>query len=263
MNLGFWMIFLLIPLVGAILAMIAAAPEDMPQPNIQNNMVTEKSRETVSEPPSSLAVPVPGAENVPEMIVEEESLSIEEEHLSIEEDTVLTDVQEFSLQKDTDLEIDAEIQLMKKRIVSILAAEEDSFHHNTAENMAKVEELEKMIEEFHKMIGKPKPAPVSTAPLQVEVNIPTGSGIVGCELKMKCYIPSSVTVAPGGTVIWFNDDTVHHTVTSGTISGGHDGEFASPLFIGNSTFSHTFDEEGVYDYFCIVHPWMTGTVEVS
>ena len=80
---------------------------------------------------------------------------------------------------------------------------------------------------------------------------------------MKCYIPSSVTVAPGGTVIWFNDDTVHHTVTSGTISGGHDGEFASPLFIGNSTFSHTFDEEGVYDYFCIVHPWMTGTVEVS
>ena len=256
MKLGFWMIFLLIPLVAAILAMIAAAPEDIPQPNIQSEMITDKSGKTMTEPLSSSAVPAPGAENVPEMIVEEE-------HLSVEEDAVFTDVQEFSLLKETDLEIDAEIQLMKKKIVMILAAEEDSFHHNTAANEATIEELEGMIEELEWMIGKPKPAPVSTAPFQVEVNIPTGSGIVGCELKMKCYIPSSVTVAVGGTVIWFNDDTVHHTVTSGTKSDGHDNKFASPLFMTNSTFSHTFDKEGVYDYFCLVHPWMTGTVQVS
>jgi len=256
MKLGFWMIFLLIPLVGAILAMIAVAPEDIPQQNIQSEMVTEKSGENLSEPPLSSAVPAPGAENVPEMIVEEESSSIEE-------GTIVTDVQEFLLQKETDLDIDAEVQLMKNRIQRILAAEEDSFHHNTAANEAAIEELEGLIEELDKMIGKPKPAPVSTAPFQVEVNIPTGSGIVGCELKMKCYIPSSVTVAVGGTVIWFNDDTVHHTVTSGTISDGHDNKFASPLFMTDSTFSHTFDEEGVYDYFCIVHPWMTGTVQVS
>jgi len=256
MKLGFWMIFLLIPLVGAILAMIAVAPEDIPQPNIQSEMITEKSRENLSEPPLSSAVPAPGAVNVPEMIVEEESLSIEEE-------TILSDVQEFLIQKETDLDVDAEIQLMKKRIQSILAAEEDGFHHNTAENMAKVAELEGMIEESHEMIGKPKPPTVSTAPFQVEVNIPTRSGIVGCELKMKCYIPSSVIVAVGGTVIWFNDDTVHHTVTSGTKSDGHDNKFASPLFMGDSTFSHTFDEEGLYDYFCLVHPWMTGTVQVS
>lgn len=256
MKLGFWMIFLLIPLVGAILAMIAVAPEDIPQPNMQSEMVTEKSGKTVPEPPSSSAVPAPGVENVPEMIVEEE-------HLSIEEEIVLTDVHEFLLQKETDLDYDAEIQLMKKQIQRILVAEEEGFHHNTAANEAAIEELEGMIEELEKTIGKPKPAPVSTAPFQVEVNIPTGSGIVGCELKMKCYIPSSVTVAVGGTVIWFNDDTVHHTVTSGTKSDGHDNKFGSPLFMADSTFSHTFDEEGVYDYFCIVHPWMTGIVQVS
>jgi plastocyanin len=184
MKLGFWMIFLLIPLVGAILAMIAAAPEDIPQPDIQSEMVTEKSTETISEPPPSLAVPAPEAENVPEMIVEEE--------------------------------------------------------------------LEKMIE-------KPEP----TASFQVEVNIPTGSGIVGCELTMECYIPSTVTVSVGGIVIWFNDDTVPHTVTSGSMSDGHDAKFDSGLFMADSTFSRTFDEEGVYDYFCIVHPWMAGTVQVS
>jgi len=257
------MIFLLIPLVGAILAMIVTAPEDIPQPNMQSEMVTEKSGKTMPAPPSSLAVPAPGAENVPEMIVEEE-------HLSIEEEMVLTDVDKFLLQRDSDLEIDAEIQKIKKQIQRIIAAEEDGFHHNTAANEAAIEELEGMIEELEKLIGKPKlTAPfqvevnIPTESFQVEVNIPTGSGIVGCEQTMECYIPSTVTVPVGGTVIWFNDDVVPHTVTSGTESDGHDAKFDSGLFVADLTFSHTFDEEGVYDYFCVVHPWMAGTVQVS
>ena len=196
MNLGYWMIFLLIPLVGAILAMIVIAPEDIPQPKIQPEIATEKSTEIESEPSTSSKVPAPGFENVPEMIIQEESISIEEEP-------------------------------------------------GKTEPEAMVKERE------------------PSAADKVEVNIPTGSSIPGCEETMKCFIPSSVTVAVGGTVTWFNGDTAAHTVTSGTTTDGPDGIFDSNLFLVDASFSHTFEEEGAYDYFCVVHPWMTGTVKVS
>ena len=196
MNLGYWMIFLLIPLVGAILAMIVIAPEDIPQPKIQPEIATEKSNEIESEPLTSSKVPAPGFENVPEMIIQEESISIEEE-------------------------------------------------------LGKTEP-EAMVKERE-----------PSAADKVKVNIPTGSSILGCEETMKCFIPSSVTVAVGGTVTWFNGDTAAHTVTSGTTTDGPDGIFDSSLFLADTSFSHTFEEEGAYDYFCMVHPWMTGTVKVS
>jgi len=33
--------------------------------------------------------------------------------------------------------------------------------------------------------------------------------------------------------------------------------------MAGATFSHTFDTEGTFDYFCMVHPWMQGTVIVG
>jgi hypothetical protein len=30
-----------------------------------------------------------------------------------------------------------------------------------------------------------------------------------------------------------------------------------------TSFTVTFDEPGTYPYICTVHPWMTGTVEVT
>jgi len=33
--------------------------------------------------------------------------------------------------------------------------------------------------------------------------------------------------------------------------------------MAGTTFSHTFDEAGTYEYFCMVHPWMKGIIQVS
>ena len=33
--------------------------------------------------------------------------------------------------------------------------------------------------------------------------------------------------------------------------------------MAGTSFSHTFDDLGVYDYFCMVHPWMQGKVTVT
>lgn len=68
----------------------------------------------------------------------------------------------------------------------------------------------------------------------------------------------------GGEVIWSNDDTAAHTVTSGDIkAGGPDGKFDSGLFMAGKIFSNKFEEAGNFPYFCQVHPWMQGVVIVQ
>ncbi len=102
-----------------------------------------------------------------------------------------------------------------------------------------------------------------TLPEIIEVNLPEGSGVPGCEEANECYIPYEVVIAVGGQVIWNNVDTAAHTVTSGNPSDGADVKFDSSIFMSGTTFSNTFDEVGEYEYFCMVHPWMNGIVQVS
>lgn len=64
------------------------------------------------------------------------------------------------------------------------------------------------------------------------------------------------------SVRWENADTAMHTVTSGTPEEGPDGMFDSGLSAPGQSFSYQFTEIGEFDYFCLVHPWMTGTVTV-
>src|SRR3989344_1851665 len=58
-------------------------------------------------------------------------------------------------------------------------------------------------------------------------------------------------------------ESAAHTVTSGSPADGPSGMFDSSLLIGGNSFEHTFDSSGSVDYFCMVHPWMTGNVQVS
>ena len=98
---------------------------------------------------------------------------------------------------------------------------------------------------------------------QIHVSVPQGSSVPGCDETNECYLPYHVTVSAGEEITWSNDDSAAHTVTSGTPSEGHDGNFDSSLFMSGSTFSVTLDETGEYPYFCMVHPWMTGIVTVN
>ena len=97
----------------------------------------------------------------------------------------------------------------------------------------------------------------------VEVSIPAGSSTPGCEETNECYIDAEVTIDVGSEVVWSNDDSASHTVTSGDPKNGPDGIFDSNLFLSGQTFAHTFEEEGEFPYFCLVHPWMQGTVIVQ
>ena len=96
-----------------------------------------------------------------------------------------------------------------------------------------------------------------------EVDMAVGSSVVGCETTNECYIPHMVTIDVGGEVMWNNIDAMAHTVTAGTPTEGLSEHFDSGLVAPGAMYSHTFAEAGTYDYFCMVHPWMTGTVMVS
>ena len=68
----------------------------------------------------------------------------------------------------------------------------------------------------------------------------------------------TVTVPPGATVTWINDDDAPHTVVA------DDGKsFRSKVLDTGDSFSFTFKTVGTWDYFCSVHPHMTGKVVVK
>lgn len=84
------------------------------------------------------------------------------------------------------------------------------------------------------------------------------------------FDPDSLTIAPGDTVVWETVGSVGHSVTAYEdeqpdgvefwSSSGLDGEQAARDaypdqgdVAAGETYEHTFETEGVYDYFCIPH----------
>ena len=98
--------------------------------------------------------------------------------------------------------------------------------------------------------------------MALTISIPKGVGVPGCEETNECYSPYEISVAVGTTVTWINDDIAAHTVTSGNFPE-HDGLFDSSIFLSGDTFEITFSDAGTFDYYCFVHPWMAGTVNVE
>jgi len=80
--------------------------------------------------------------------------------------------------------------------------------------------------------------------------------IVDVNIQGSAYVPAAITIDPGETVRWTNKDFLQHTVTSTS------GLFDSGFLGMNQQFSYTFDEPGIYDYICTVHPFMAGKVTV-
>ena len=95
------------------------------------------------------------------------------------------------------------------------------------------------------------------------VSIPEGSGAPGCEETDECYIPSTLNISAGTTVVWENNDAAAHLATSGTPDGGPDGVFDSGMIMGGATYEYEFSETGEFVYYCLVHPWMVVTVVVE
>jgi plastocyanin len=71
------------------------------------------------------------------------------------------------------------------------------------------------------------------------------------------FSPSVLTVAPGTTITWVNEDESPHTVTDKTKS------FRSAALDTNDRFSYTFTQPGEFAYYCTLHPMMVGRIVVK
>ena len=97
----------------------------------------------------------------------------------------------------------------------------------------------------------------------VTVQFTPGSTVPGCEEYNSCFIPNRVTIRPGDTITWDNSDTAAHTATSGSAADGPSGVFDSSLIMVNGSYSYQFTKSGLYNYYCMVHPWSEGSVIVK
>jgi plastocyanin len=102
-------------------------------------------------------------------------------------------------------------------------------------------------------------------------------------MTATAFQPSSITVAPGEEVVWYNNSARAHSVTAYDdgipaaaeffATGGFDSTSAareawdgmSGAITSGETYSHTFEVPGQYNYFCIPHEraGMVGRVVVA
>lgn len=71
------------------------------------------------------------------------------------------------------------------------------------------------------------------------------------------FSPQTITVSPGTTVTWTNNDSTTHTVTSDNNS------FNSNQLAPGNNFQFTFANTGTFSYHCSIHTNMTGQVIVQ
>lgn len=70
------------------------------------------------------------------------------------------------------------------------------------------------------------------------------------------FTPSILTIPVGTKVTWINHDDVPHIVMN------TDKHFVSPVLDTNEKFSYTFTTQGIYTYYCSIHPKMTAKIIV-
>ena len=71
------------------------------------------------------------------------------------------------------------------------------------------------------------------------------------------FLPGTLTVPAGTTVIWKNEDDSPHRI------GDKTGMLKSEALDSDATFSHTFATPGQYPYICTLQPYMRGTIIVK
>ena len=103
------------------------------------------------------------------------------------------------------------------------------------------------------VMGNPATGP--TPPNTAASHTPAGL-MVRTGMKNINYLRSKLEVMVGTTVEWTNHDPLPHSVTA------VDRSFNSGLIQPGKTYRHTFARAGTFNFFCMPHPFMKGTIVV-
>lgn len=83
--------------------------------------------------------------------------------------------------------------------------------------------------------------------------------VVTVAIRNFTFVPETVTVHQGDTVMWTNEDAVSHTATEDTEKPAFD----SGKIDTGGTWSYVVQKKGTYEYICTFHPNMTGKLVVQ
>ncbi len=99
------------------------------------------------------------------------------------------------------------------------------------------------------------PIAITDLPLEDE----TKAGGMGKDIVVDnfSFAPATTAVPVGTAITWTNKDDVPHNIVS------TDHKFKSPVLDTDQQFSHSFDAPGTYNYYCSIHPKMTGQIVVG
>ncbi len=101
-------------------------------------------------------------------------------------------------------------------------------------------------------------ATTTSAPPSGDESPTTTAASADADITIVGFSFTGATSVPvGSTVAVTNEDAVGHTWTS------DDGIWDSGTLSSGDTFQFTFDEPGEYNFFCKIHPSMTGSITVD
>ena len=90
-------------------------------------------------------------------------------------------------------------------------------------------------------------------------NAPREASSLQISIDNFAFSPRKLTVDVGAKVTWVNRDDVPHTATSSRKPR----VFDSGTLDTDDKYAHVFTTPGIYDYFCALHPHMTGQIIVK
>lgn len=75
-------------------------------------------------------------------------------------------------------------------------------------------------------------------------------------IRKMAFNPSHITVKAGADVRWVNSDSVTHRIQFAD-------NLRSPVFAVGDSWTTSFTKPGEYDYICMIHPSMQGSITVE
>jgi plastocyanin len=97
----------------------------------------------------------------------------------------------------------------------------------------------------------------NSEPSNVQINTSSTSAIYKVTIVNFALSPAVSTIHQGDTVLWINQDLVHHLVSD------EGNEIDSSTLYEGYSYSHTFLNKGTFDYHCAFYPSVNGSIIVE
>lgn len=110
------------------------------------------------------------------------------------------------------------------------------------------------------------------SPVQISI-LPGSSSKIGSAVQQQFnqyntyYDPETIQIAPGTPIIWVNNDSIEHTILSGTSTQQYatnpfipDGKIASGKIAPGQTFTAIINDTGIIRFYDPQYTWMNGVV---